>query len=406
MQAGFGAYSEGISDDLNKAIWSGLYSDPTRTVEDIVRHYSIYYTRTGSHPAQSAVILEQLIFGLEESFAGGMLEDNTQQVMNALSLAVKLQQTDKQAVEGNWRLEAFIHRAFFDAYVLSRVEYEGMLLDQAREMLAVEGGAAQSKLAELLARSITGLSAPAKELKNQTLRMASSLKATLGSTAILQCQVPNLGSDTIDNRISDVQFVEWLAQKQLLHTPGVVAAWLNYSDPGPDGFFDIGGSVRADDHPHLDRGQGALSDPSSYFTPIQAVHAPKHHSENSMPFNWFQFTEVYYDNSLRFFYQGLNPNIQYTVTIVFQPNSKAPLRITSGTTTIRDYFIPDQMPVAVPIPVSVTHNGSLVLEFNQPPGLAGSGRTGLVSDIWLHRADTILGAHVLAAAITSAQTSS
>ena len=37
---GFGGYSEGLNDDLNKCIWSGLYADANSNVFDIVQEYA------------------------------------------------------------------------------------------------------------------------------------------------------------------------------------------------------------------------------------------------------------------------------------------------------------------------------------------------------------------------------
>ena len=36
---GVGAYSEGLNDDLNKAIWSAIAQHPASTVEDVVAQY-------------------------------------------------------------------------------------------------------------------------------------------------------------------------------------------------------------------------------------------------------------------------------------------------------------------------------------------------------------------------------
>ena len=159
--------------------------------------------------------------------------------------------------------------------------------------------------------------------------------------------------------------------------------------------------MRSSDHPHLDPGQGALTDPSSYFTPIQAVHPPKHDSERSMPFSWFQFTEVYYDNTLHFQYDGLDKQAAYAVTVVLYPagaSSKlsSQVRIVADGVTLRDFFVPDQMPVTVALPASVTRKGQIILGFHTKPGLGGSGRVGLVSDIWIHRRETVLGVDILA----------
>ena len=40
---GVGAYSEGVSDDLNKHVWSVLATEPHTSVEEAVRQYARYY---------------------------------------------------------------------------------------------------------------------------------------------------------------------------------------------------------------------------------------------------------------------------------------------------------------------------------------------------------------------------
>src|SRR5208282_1878927 len=40
---GFVTYSEGVNDDVNKFVWSGLGWDPDANVADIVRDYSRFF---------------------------------------------------------------------------------------------------------------------------------------------------------------------------------------------------------------------------------------------------------------------------------------------------------------------------------------------------------------------------
>jgi len=110
---------------------------------------------------------------------------------------------------------------------------------------------------------------------------------------------------TIDSRVSDVQYYLYLSNKKLLEDSGVRSSILNYTNPGPSGFYDEAGSVRQSDHPHLDRGQGPLEDPSAYYSPIQTVSPPTHATDESMPFSWFQYSEVYFDNTMWYRYSGI-----------------------------------------------------------------------------------------------------
>ncbi|HUW18117.1 MAG TPA: hypothetical protein VMW16_02330 [Sedimentisphaerales bacterium] len=125
---GFITYSEGCNDDLNKVVWSCLGWDPDMKVEDIVREYSRYFI--GRDFEQS---FADGIFGLERNWAGP-LKDN-EGVYETLKL---FQQMEKKATPQdklNWRFQQGLYRAYYDAYVKARLEYETDLERQAVEVL-------------------------------------------------------------------------------------------------------------------------------------------------------------------------------------------------------------------------------------------------------------------------------
>jgi len=125
---GFITYSEGCNDDFNKVLWSCLGWDPDTPVEDIAKEYSRYFISSR----------------WEENFAKGLL--NLEQNMYGRTLTNKyvyetlkiFQEMEKSALPQdllNWRLQQGLYRAYYDAYIKARLEYETELKRQAKNVL-------------------------------------------------------------------------------------------------------------------------------------------------------------------------------------------------------------------------------------------------------------------------------
>lgn len=111
---GFGAYSEGAADDLNKALWSAAFLEPELPPERLVRQYAGYFAG-----AADAELVGALIFGLEENWRGDAASNR--QVLATLATAQQLEQSALAAGRGGWRLLSHVFRAYFDAAVQARL---------------------------------------------------------------------------------------------------------------------------------------------------------------------------------------------------------------------------------------------------------------------------------------------
>ena len=148
---GFGGYSEGLSDDVNKVVWSLLAAEPYLSVEQVVRQYARYHFGSEHQDAMAAAI-----FGLEENWAGDI--GSNQAVRQTLAAI----QTVEAAVTGaelhaNWRLLALLYRAYFDAHVQARFRFEMQQQENAYRALgrAPAAGSAQAAAAALAALNTT-----------------------------------------------------------------------------------------------------------------------------------------------------------------------------------------------------------------------------------------------------------
>ena len=110
---GVGAYSEGLSDDLNKVVWSLLAAEPGTTTTDVVRQYARYHFGAEHEDAMATAL-----FGLESNWASDPLDDSS----SVLATLATLQHVENEtaaagALEGNWRLQSYLYRGYFDAVV-------------------------------------------------------------------------------------------------------------------------------------------------------------------------------------------------------------------------------------------------------------------------------------------------
>jgi hypothetical protein len=125
---GFITYSEGVNDDVNKAIWSGLGWNPDAKVIDLLRAYSRYYI--GPDYADD---FAQTLLNLEENWIGPQIGNHSVYVNH-----MKFQALEKRAlinVRLNWRFQQVQYRSYFDSYNRSRLIYETLLEEEAMSLL-------------------------------------------------------------------------------------------------------------------------------------------------------------------------------------------------------------------------------------------------------------------------------
>ena len=132
---GFLTYSEGCHDDVNKMVWSRLGWDPDADVVEILRDYSRYFIgeRYTDDFAQGLLALER---NWQGPLATNVGVTTTLQQFQALEAAAS------PFVLKNWRFQQALYRAYYDAYVRSRLLHEEALEEQANDVLrrAVDAG--------------------------------------------------------------------------------------------------------------------------------------------------------------------------------------------------------------------------------------------------------------------------
>ena len=138
-----GAYSEGLNDDLNKAIWSVLAQSPDLAVDELVAQYARYHFGA---EAENAMV--DALFGLEQNWLGE-IGTNANVASTLSSLQTVENASSSSELTTNWRLQMYLYRGYFDAIV--QAEYREQ---QANEAMAMDALATSPQIGSIAAISI------------------------------------------------------------------------------------------------------------------------------------------------------------------------------------------------------------------------------------------------------------
>jgi hypothetical protein len=168
---------------------------------------------------------------------------------------------------------------------------------------------------------------------------------------------------------------------------------LNWTNPGPGGFYDDLGHTGA--QPHLVRGLPFEQDPASLFSSKNGFEEwdvtddEDEKPKGALRMSWMDHAESLVDQPLRVRYDNLDPRAHYKVRIVYGGDSpKRKIRLVANDAIEIHPFIQKSdpyRPVEFEIPAEATRNGELTLSWYREPGLGGNGRGCQVAELWLIR---------------------
>ena len=382
---GFISYSEGCNDDVNKMVWSALGWNPDAKIIDILRDYSRYFI--GERYAES---FPQGLLALERNWRGPLA--NNSGVETTLQHFQEMERSAAPQVLANWRFQQAQYRAHYDAYTRNRLLYETGLEEKAmfelRNARTVGAVAAMSRAEEILDRAVTDRQVYAWRARIFELAEAlfQSIRMQLSVTRYKAISVDRGANlDTVDvplnNRVwLKQQFAELrkLAdeKEQWKHLDQIV----NWTDPGPGGFYDDLGNPAQ--QPHLVRGQGYQKDPA--FLQSSLVGFAGRPAWRS---SWWTHAESLVDAPLRMHYDGLDPDAEYKIRVVYAGDSASTkIRLEAdGAVEIHPLLQKPApvRPLEFDIPRQATGKGELNLSWSREPGLGGNGRGVQVAEVWL-----------------------
>lgn len=329
---GYAAYSEGLSDDYNKMLWSATTLEPSLSVDALTAQYVRTFLGAGNEKAGVAGL-----FGLESNWAGALSSNPAvlQTLAHWESIAGGVQ---KHGVvpplapqPSSWRLDMHYYRALKDAFIQGRQQYE---YAGDRRALSILKQAHRSGADNATAAASSALASASNFVKeNETahawrdtlaaLYQAINTSAALcpgcatGGAGTVASQQTLLGFDRIESTpLSDAP---WIAAQMVkiktlpseqaklaaitcivnrLQNPPLPPATTstnkhrvdsNNSRPANDVgsignttsssssssvgafFYDWLGGPEAADRPHLNPGQGLAADPMNFFSPLQTA---------------------------------------------------------------------------------------------------------------------------------------
>jgi hypothetical protein len=384
---GFITYSEGCNDDVNKFVWSGLGWDPKADVTDILRDYGRFFVG-----ARWADAFAQGLLALERNWRGPLLTNEG--VYRTLAQFQQLDRETPPQVHQSWRFQQAQYRAHYDAYDRARLLYETQLEADAMAELRRAGSVgvamAMDRATAILDRALTERTAP--EWRMRVFELGEALFQSIR----MQLSVPyykaiavgrGANLDLIDTPLNNrLYLLDQFARIRSLATgkerQAALAAVLDWTNPGPGGFYDDLGNPNA--QPHLVTGPDYAQDPDHLKSPLNATY-PSPGARQS----WQTVAESRNDEPLRMHYQGLDKTAQYRVLVVYG-GEEVPhdFRLMADRRhRVHDWMKKPKLgaPVAFDVPQAATADGELTLEFERRPGIGGAGRAVQIAEVWLVR---------------------
>lgn len=382
---GFVTYSEGCNDDVNKFVWSSLGWDPDANVTDILRGYSRFFFGMDLAPA---------ILALERNWTGPLLSNTG--VDTTLQQFQQVERAATPQLKLNWRFQELLYRAYYDAFLRGRLLAETGQEERALGELRQARAAGSLDAMDSAERTLATDPVPAvsREYRARVFESAEALFQSIH----MQLSVPRYQAiaigrganlDAIDfplnnrvwlrNRFKEIRTLATESER-LTKLDEI----LNWTNPGPGGYYDDLGNPAQ--QPHLVLGEGFARDPDFLKSALVSFGDSMRTGWRT---SWYTDAESLYEQPLRMHYTDLDPAAAYRVRIVYGGDMpRVPVRLTAnGKFEIHGFrakAMPPQ-PVEFEIPVEATRGGTLDLEWSRPAGLGGNGRGCQVSEVWLMR---------------------
>jgi hypothetical protein len=386
---GFLSYSEGCHDDVNKMVWSRLGWDPDADITAILREYSRYFIgeRYTDDFAQGLLALER---NWQGSLSTNVGVQTTLQQFQALETAAS------PFVLQNWRFQQALYRAYYDAYVRTRLLHEDALEELANDTLrqAAERGSlsAMAEADAILDRAVaqpislswrTRLFQLAEALFQSPAHMQLSVKLYQGQEEVRGASLDGCDFPLNNRAWLKARFAELRQLSDESERLAGLGAILDWTNPGPGGFYDD--LSRPWQQSHLVTGPTFADDPDFMTGPLRRFPYRKH--SGALRRSLRTFAGSWHFNTFQMRYADLDPTAAYRLRIVYSPHKPAvPMRLTaSDGIEIHPFLSRNDPPVPVEfdIPAEAIQGGELILTWEIQHGLGGNPGGAGVCEVWL-----------------------
>lgn len=374
-------YSEGVNDDVNKAIWSARLWDPRCAVRNVLIEYSRAYISS-----EFAEDIAEGLLALERNWQGALLGNPRPRL--TLSLWKRIWRALGKEGQSNWRLQMAYFRALYDVFVQARLEGESRqeqdalkVLEQA-ERLGAQDSAEHAR--SLLDRTYT--TPEIEAMRREIHALGEMLWKSIGmqmSVSRYHADGVERGAvlDTMDEPLNNRQWIlgeiEKALQLPVEEQARALVQVARWTDPGSGGFYDDLGNPLAE--PHLVRSERWANDPGFLRSAQDEFGA----MGQGYRLSWCNQASTLYGTPLEMLYTGLDPNAHYRLRVVYNGRFRATMRlIANGSIQIHGPLHGTQPPSVMEfeIPPEVTRGGILRLKWELV-----DGRGCQVAEVWLVR---------------------
>ena len=382
----FITYSEGANDDVNKIVWSGLGWDPKTDVLRILREYSRYFI--GDSYTDT---FAQGLLALERNWRGPLAANDS--VYTTLEQFQTMERAAAPRDLLNWRFQQALYRAYYDAYVRSRLLHETAIEERAIDRLRrAKSGESRQALADARRILDEAQVKPSAEWRLRVYALAEALFQSIRQQlSVERYRAIAVGRGaTLDSMETPLNNGGWLLTR-FAEADGLanedermtaIDRIVRWTDPGPGGYYDDLGNPAQ--QPHLLRGLAYEEDPQRFKSTMTGFgYRP------DWRLSWMTHAESFWDTPLQMRYTKLDPAAQYRIRIVYAGD------VFSMNTLVRlvandKYEIHPPIrkespikPVEFDVPVEATRGGELTLTFSATPGMGSAGRGNQIAEVWL-----------------------
>ncbi len=294
------SYSEGVHDDVNKAVWSALEWDKDADSREILLDYARFFMW---HAPEEEIA--DIIFLLEKSWQGDPVENPCIDTVYNMLCTLKC---TYPSLSSNWRFLLLYFRGCCDKLVKMRRIFENKLCKQAIEQLKNHNIDSAINLLN------TDFSAEYKKLRKTIDEIACDLFNLIG----IQLDVEHYHTDswergatldTIDNNVSDkafllskITYAKTLPENEF---EDFISLLINRNKTDSD---EVYYSVALHNLNTL-----GVSQNGEFYMDIQGDRPSA--KESSLPMS---MTKIYDHYSFNAHFGGFKPNTDYTLTVVYR----------------------------------------------------------------------------------------
>ena len=410
---GFGTYSDGVNDDFNKDLWSIYGWEPNTDLNTLLYEYGKLWWGT----ALAREVAQGLTM-LEEDWQGPILQNTTIPKTLALWESISKRCPDFAT---NWRAQMYLFRARYDAYVQEKARAESKFEAEALAALAKAPEEGSEKAINDARKALAKADAPiAPKLRKGIEKLGPVLLKSIGYQLSVKepykAANPERGAmlDWLDQPVNDRPWLEErfdaiLAMKDTAAQLAAIGEIINWTDPGPGGFYDDLGTVGQFKHvvyqqtweqdpqacfsPRVDyplykadkdaiaKERGPVEEANATFKGEKGKSASTPSGRQELRMSWQSVITSQYGTPLKMHYEGLDPAATYRLKVTYAGRYKPSMTLTLNET----YNIHDPLkqpspiwPIEYYIPREVTKGGTLDIEWNLV-----EGRGCQVAEVWL-----------------------